>query len=197
MAKKKSDRKEMATMVVATNVSQAVDGLKKKSSPLFKVVERFTIKSREDQEKLVNVLKQIKAYGKEAEKQQAGFVDPAKQIAAQAKTFFKPFLDSVDESTSLGKDKILEFINARLIASEAVGKKFEAGAIKKVSTIVTKQAELEDNNNTRRIWVLKITKPSVIPRKYLEPNEVLIREDLKKGKKISGCSLVQENTIAI
>lgn len=194
MAKEKKN--QAASMVIATNVSQTVDGLKKKSNPLFKVIENFTIKSTEDQENLVVVLKRIKEYGKEAEKAQAAFVDPAKQIIGQAKTFFKPFLDSVDEATVLGKEKILAFVNGRLLASEAVGVKFKAGK-SKLSTVVSKQAELEDNDNTRKVWKLKITRAGLIPRKFLVPDETAIREALKKGKKVPGCLMVQETTIAI
>lgn len=196
MVKKKIEPQETSTMIVATNVSQTVGGFKKKSAPLFRIVENFTIKSKADQEKLVAALKQIKAYGKEAREQQAAFINPAKQIAEQAKSFFKPFLDSVDEADKLGKEKILAFVSGRIEASKAVGEKFKAGK-SKLSTVVSKQAELEDNDNTRKLWKLKITRAGLIPRKYLVPDEAAIREALKKGKKVPGCLMVQETTISV
>ncbi len=203
MAKKnalsKTDKGEGKTMMVATAVGQTVSGLKKKSSPLFKIVNNFTIKTPADQAKMVQVLQKIKALGKEAEREQAAFVDPAKAIQAQAKSFFKPFLDSVEEATDLGKEKVLRFVNKRLAQSTEIGKNFSEGKgkISKLATVVTRQAELEDNENTRKIWKLKITNPNAIPRKFLEPNETLIREALKKGKKVPGCKLEQETTIAV
>ena len=198
MAKKKESlNKKVSTMVVATNVSQTVGGLKKQSAPLFKIVENFTIKTPEDQAKLVKVLEEIKLYGEKAEHEQSLFVDPAKKIIAQSKVFFEPFIDSVEDAKALGKKKILEFVTARLIESKNVGAKFKAGKIKKVGTVVSKQDELETNDNTRNIWKLKITKPGLIPRKFLVPDETLIKEYIKKGKTVPGCKMVQEITIAI
>ncbi|SRR5258706_59550 len=196
MGKKKITHQETSAMIVATNVSQTVGGFKKKSAPLFRIVENFTIKSKADQEKMVNALKQIKAYGKEAKLHQDAFINPAKQIVEQAKSFFKPFLESVDEADKLGKEKILAFVNGRLAISERVGEAFKAGR-SKLSTVVSKQAELEDNDNTRKVWKLKITRAGLIPRKFLVPDETAIREALKKGKKVPGCLLIQELSIAV
>lgn len=195
MAKK--IKKETARAVIATNVGQAVGTLKKKSGPLFKIVQSATIRTKEDQTKMVKALAKLKEYKEEAESERANFVDPANAIIAQAKSLFKPFLDDVAEANALGKQKILAFVNKRLLQAENVSSDFEAGKIKSVSTAVTRKAELEDNSNTRKVWKLKITAPNKIPRRYLVPDETAIRDALKKGKKVPGCKLGQETTIAI
>lgn len=195
--KTSTNKKQVATMVVATKVSKSIDKWTKESSPLFKIVNNFTIATVEDQAKLVDTLRKIKAYGAEAQASQAITVNAAKLIMNTTKALYEPFLTSVEDATDLGKKKILAFVNSRLIASVKVGEKFESGEIKKVSTVVAKQAELEDNDNTRKVWKLTIVDEQKIPRAYLVPDEVAIRKALKEGKKVAGCTLTQENTIAI
>src|SRR6478609_3059349 len=194
VAVKKNDGKaEVSTMVVTTNVSETVSGLKKKSAPLVKIVKNFVIKTKEKQEKLVETLSKIKKLGELAETEESLFVDPAKKIIAQSKKFFKPFLDSVEAAQLLGKQKILAFVNTREEKSKLIGKSSGLS----VGKLISKQNELEDNDNTRKLWKLHITKLSAIPRKYLVPDETKIKADLKKGKKIPGCTMRQENTIII
>jgi hypothetical protein len=51
------------------------------------------------------------------------------------------------------------------------------------------------NNSTRKIKRLKIVDETLIPRKFLIPNEVAIKEALLAGEKVSGCELVEEEII--
>lgn len=197
LAKGKLKKSQASSMVIATNVSGTVDGLSKKATPLFKIVDAFTIKTTEDQENLVTVIQQIKAYGKQAEIEKARFDDPAKAILAQSKTFFKPFLNSVDEATALGKHKILVFVNKREKTAEKVDEQLESGKIKKLSTAISKQVELETNHNTRKIYKLTIVDARKIPREFLMPDESLIRHSFKEGVSVPGCIWEQENIIAI
>lgn len=51
--------------------------------------------------------------------------------------------------------------------------------------------------STRKVKKLVIEREDLIPREYVIPNERLILEDLRQGKEVPGCRLVEEEILAV
>ena len=184
-------------LVVGTNINKTVAGMKKKATPLIKKVNEIKLKVTDDAEPLTLALEKIKAAGKEAERLEKGFTDPANMIIKNAKSLFKPFRDLVAQTLDVGKSKLLEHVNRRELQADRVGQDLESGKIKRVGTAVSKQNDLLTNDNTRKVWTMEIVDEKKIPREYLVPDEVKIRLALKSGKKVAGCIWEKRTQITI
>jgi hypothetical protein len=200
MAKTKAVTKQVQATAVALSVNQVVEGLRKKASPLLRKASMDVVE-KSDYDKLGEVVSQLKEYRKEADVQEKSLTEPANQIIKNAKAIFKPFKDGVDEAERLAKQKMLAFLEAQEAAAKRIQEKFERGDIKKISTVVAKTNELLDTQSesvsVRKIQVLKIVDVNKIPREFLVPNEALIKQALKEGRKVAGCELEYQKSLAI
>jgi hypothetical protein len=95
---------------------------------------------------------------------------------------------------------MVKYLNAQEAKAEKVQAKFESGEIKKVSTLLGKQAELHTSSedaSVRRVKVVEITDEKKIPREYLVPNLVAIKNALLQGVTVQGAKIVEQKSIAI
>lgn len=186
----------------ATYVSAAVvmAAIEKKATPLFKRLADAAISSSKDFDKLAADLSELKELSKLADAEQKTITNPLNEALKATRAHFKPFIDRVAEVEGLKKIEMRHFLLNQAKASKALEAKLESGEIKKVSTLVRKQAELAittSHAQVRRVWTLTIVDAKKIPREFLVPDEQCIREAFKAGRDVAGCKWEQIETVAI
>lgn len=185
--------KEVSTQVV-------LESLRKKSAPLIKKLEGVTVATNDEYGAVTAHLKQLKEYGKEADRQLKTITDPLKLAAANAKKIFQPFFDRLDAIEVETKKQLKVFVDRQEQLAAKTMQDFDEGKIKKVGTVLAKQAELavsSESASVRKVTKLKCIDADLTPRQYLMPNEAAIMAALKEGKKVKGWELEKVNSIAV
>ena len=145
-------------------------------------------------------VKELKNIRKVAETKRTEITIPLNAALAATNNLFKPFFNRIDEVEGQIKRLMIGYLNEMETLKARHGADFVNGDIKKVSTLLKKQAECENPvgaAQVRSIQTLEIKSVSKIPLKYLVPNEALILADLKNGIAIPGCKITILKSIAI
>jgi len=177
-----------------------IASLEKQAAPSIRRVTDLKIKTKDDFELAATLVKQLKGLSALAKQEEDTMVNPAKATIKAIQAHFKPFQNKVAEIETEVKTKMGEFLVAQKKLSAKVEQDFEDGKIRKISTIVAKQAELRVDNGTaqvRKVWKLFIDSPKEIERIYLMPDEVAIKEAFRAGGYVSGCRYEQIDSITI
>lgn len=198
--------KKQSKMAVATTTSAkkseaisaqvVLKSLEKQSAPLIRKLSEFKIRSNEDYNKAFELTKDLKAFGREADRQLKTITDPLKQATEAAKNIFRPLLNQVQEIDQRIKAEMLVYQSKLNKNKIALDEKFE-GSNMKASTYVKRSAELDNSVGVRKIWQAVPVAPELTPREYLVPDEAKIKEALKAGKKVKGWDWKQVDSIAI
>lgn len=171
--------------------------IEKKAAPLLRKLTDFKIKTSEDKEKAIVLVKELKELGKEADRQLRTVTDPLKEATKAANEIFKPFFrDLMDVETRI-KAELLDYQLGLDKKKIALNVAFEDKSIKKASTYLKKSAELEDDSNVRNVWQAIAVNEKLTPREYLVADEGKIKEALKAGKKVAGWKWEQVKTVVI
>jgi hypothetical protein len=184
----------------STEVSIVLESLVKESKPLQKKLSDLKVVDNESYDLAATLMKNLKTLASQAEASKKKITDPINASLKAVREHFRPFEQTVDALQQDTKQKMQAFLLKQEQERAKLEKKFEQGDIKKVSTLVKKQEELTATSasaKVRKIQKLKIVDVKKIPREYLVPNESLILEDLKAGKKVAGCEIELVNSIAI
>ena len=192
----------MKTLTPVTNKVDAAVVLKaveKEAAPLLAKLQRVKdITNVTEYAKAMEIMKELKALLKVTEEKEDSLVKPLQEVVKGIKNLFKPFSQSVLSLQMDIKSKMQMFVAANEAKERKLEADFESGKIKKVSTFVSKAADLTIvNSGVRKIWKAVCVDESKTPRAFLVPNEVAIREELKAGKKVEGWDWVQVDSIAI
>lgn len=182
------------------NALIVVQSLLKKFKPLERKLTDLTVNSKESYDTAGALVKQMKELAKMADIEEKKITDPLNQALKAAKEHFKPFKDEVKQIEEATKADMIKFLDKQQGKQKALDKKFEDGEIKKVSTYVAHQEELtvqSRNSQVRGVQVLVIDDVNKVPREFLVPDEKLIKEALKAGKKVAGCRMETKTNIAI
>lgn len=188
-----SVKEKVSTQVVLAS-------LQKKAGPLIKQLEAIDEVNKANYDKAAETLKALKAIGKEADAQLHSIIDPIRAAEKAAKEHFKPFTNSIAELETSVKLKMSIYVENQNRKSMQVLKDFEVGKIKKVETVLAKQAEFEvssESASVRKLTRAKAVDVTLTPREYLIPDERAILDALKSGKKVKGWELETVNSIAI
>lgn len=188
-----SVKEKVSTQVVLAS-------LQKKAGPLIKHLEAIDEVNKANYDKAAETLKALKAIGKEADAQLHAIIDPIRAAEKAAKEHFKPFTNSIAELETSVKLKMSIYVENQNRKSMQVLKDFEVGKIKKVETVLAKQAEFEvssESASVRKLTRAKAVDVTLTPREYLIPDERAILDALKSGKKVKGWELETVNSIAI
>lgn len=188
-----SVKEKVSTQVVLAS-------LQKKAGPLIKQLETIDEVNKANYDKAAETLKALKAIGKEADAQLHAIIDPIRAAEKAAKEHFKPFTNSIAELETSVKLKMSIYVENQNRKSMQVLKDFEVGKIKKVETVLAKQAEFEvssESASVRKLTRAKAVNKALTPREYLIPDERAILDALKSGKKVKGWELETVNSIAI
>lgn len=186
-------KEQVSTQVVI----QAIE--KKTKSTLIKL-ENFEVVDNATYDKVATMVKELKTYKKEAENQEATILNPLQAAVKATKDLFKPFYLNVANIELLTKSRMITFLDNQKAKELKLKEKFEDGSIKKVSTLITKVADLQVSSNSasqRTIKEIEIVDLAAIPREYLVPDMVAIRKAFKEGIKVEGCKEVTKISIAI
>ena len=181
---------------VEVKIQTTLAAIQASSKPLVAKLNALDIKSNEDYEKAAEYTKKLKLYKRQAENFKSKIIDPLKVSISETVKFFSPFISLVESTEVAVKEKMLEFANKQ----EAAKTKLLSAKTHNVNKTLSKLATLEvksDSAQIRTAYELVIADENSIPRKYLMPNEALIKADLKAGKKIKGCEWKQVKSIAI
>jgi len=195
----KKVKKAVATTTIKDRVSTevVVKSLEKNAAPLIRKLADFKIKSNDDYSKAVELTKDLKNIAKEANDQLKTITDPLKKASDAARDIFRPFLNKVSGIEQAIKIAMLDWQSKLIEKKGALAEKFESGEIKKASTYLKKEAELDHKEGVRMIWTAVEINAKKTPREYLIPDETKIKAALKEGKKVEGWEWKQVPNIAI
>lgn len=203
MSKKTSTTISKSKKVLTPNIKERVStevvvkSLEKSAAPLIRKLADFKIKSNDDYSKAMELTKDLKNIAKEANDQLKSIIDPLKQATDAARNIFRPFQTKVTNIEQTVKIAMLEWQQSLMTKKAQLADKFESGEIKKASTFLKKEAELEVTEGVRKVWTAIPVNVKKTPREYLVPDEAKIKEALKAGKKVEGWEWKQVPQIAI
>lgn len=175
--------------------------LTKRAKPMIGKVTDLKIKTADDYATAALLISDLKQIAKQADEQKQTIVALIKQAFKAVDEHFKPFLDQIKVIEADTKAKMIAYIELNDKKAAQLLEKFESGEIKNLETVVTKQAQLNDLDNSnasvRKLKEVEIVDAAKIPRKYLTPDTAAIKKDLLAGKQIPGAMLVLKTSIAI
>lgn len=170
--------------------------------------EELEIKTEKQIETATDYLHQIKEASKRVKELKEGYTKPANEILKNARMMFSPLESKFKTAEMIIKDKMIEFDKRKQLESIKKSEKISE-EVKKGNLDITKAGEKMQNImpksgykgeegaiSYKTIKKIRIANETKIPRKYLVPNETLIRKDLLSGKKIAGVELIEEKIVA-
>ena len=167
------------------------------------------IETQEEYEKAVDIVSKLKATGSEIKNKKESLTKPLNEALRSARELFKPIEDQFDNAERIIKDKLLAYKRKKdeeARAEEAkIAAKVASGKLK-LETAEKKMDAVERVENTtrgkvgqvqiKRIRKVRITDQNAVPRKYLVPDMVMIRQDALGGIEIPGVEIYEEESIA-
>ncbi len=179
-----------------TKTAVVLASLEKKANPLFKKLPD-SISTKQEYEDAAFNMKLIKAIAADAEAEKKLLIDPLNEVIKRIKELFKPFENKVEEKEVELKQQMSGYLIEAKSKINQIGFALSSGKIKKASTAVKKQNELQATSNIRKVWTAICKDESKTPREFLVPDEAAIKKALKDGKKVAGWSYEQIETIVI
>ena len=180
----------------------------KQVSTIVSKAEALTIKTEKQITTATDYLYQIKEASKKIKELKEGYTKPANEILKNARAMFSPLELKFKTAEMIIKDKMIAFDKEKqlqaLKEAEELSKKVQEGEVdiieagKKLQEITPKTGYKGNEGaiSYKTIKRIRIVNEAKIPRKYLVPNETLIRKDLLEGKKIMGVQLIEEKIVA-
>lgn len=186
-----------------TKTAVVLASLEKKANPLFKKLPT-TITTKQEYEDAASNMKLIKMLVKDGGVEKKILLDPLTEIientnilAKRIKDLFKPFEDKVEQKEDELKNLMLGYLIESKKQIAKISGDLSSGKIKKASTAVKKQNELQATSNIRKVWTAICEDENKTPREFMVPDEAAIKEALKGGKKVAGWTYKQIETIVI
>jgi hypothetical protein len=174
--------------------------LEKESKSPIKQLSDLKITTQQDYELAGELLKGLKQLAANAEAREKVFTVPLAKLIEDVRSLFRPFRSSVTQVEADTKTKMLAFVKEQQAAEQKLLADFQAGKIKKVSTLVTKQKELAVSSSfsqVRKVWTAVEVDARKTPREYLVPDVAAIKAALKEGKQVAGWKFEQVESIAV
>ena len=202
MAKPKKEKSELAV------VQGKITGMKK-------MVDETKVTSAEELGQVSDKVKQVKMMQKYIEQEKEKFTAPAKQIIAEARTKYDPYIKECKDAEFILKSKAMKYMEAeeekKRIKEAEIAKKVESGtittekAIEKMDNLKEAPRSITSDNGSglqmRKIRVAKIQIPDDVPKEYWIIDEFRVkREALERDKaglpQIPGVIVVEESSMA-
>lgn len=186
-------------MEIKLNTAEAIKIAEEKAMTLADN-SRIIVNSQPTLEQAKQSLVQVKEIKKIVTEKKDSIIKPLNEALKNARSLFKPIEDKVDVIEDYLKTSILKY-NTKLLEEqrkreEEAQEKIKAGAsFDEATKLVSKTEKKIDAIPTRKIKRLKIIDETLIPRQFLVPNEVAIKEALSSGIKVAGCELVEEEIV--
>lgn len=187
-----------------TTAAIVVASLQKQAKPFIAKLEKIDTVTKENYNQAAEHVKALKNLVELATVEKKKFTDPANAILKHTREFFKPFEDLVASWELTAKLKMSEYLAEEKAKEAKLLKQAEDGKITP-ATYARKAAELATTTvrgaggaaTVRRFKIAKIHDITKVPREYMVPNMTLIKAALLEGKKVAGCTLEEEDNIAI
>ena len=187
--------------------------IKQQVSKAITAAELIQITNQTDLTKAVDVLSRIKQVGKLIQEAMNAPIKVAyaayKEIKAKQEAIYGEYLARHEQAEKIVKDKMLAF--QRMVEEERrkeearLAARVEKGTMK-FETAVAKMEALPDvpktaegklgSISTRKIKKFEITEESKLPREFLIPDTVKIRQAVMAGQEIPGIRVYEEEIIA-
>lgn len=173
----------------------------KKEQPRPAVLDRVALLSEIKDNSAYGIasklLSEVKDAQRKVEAEKARVVAPLNEALKAERSRWKPIESALEVAESRIKGQMIEFINEQ----ERKKKKIEADQrITKSSTLSKKVEEVAVNKveevQVRKIKVLEIFEESLVPIKYREINEQMVRAALNSGQEVPGCRMVEQTSLA-
>ena len=189
--------------------TKEIEVYKQKTNTIVFQAQNLKIRTDKDMVVAVDKLSEIKAIGNKIREIKEKYTKPANEILKTARAMFGPLEERFREAEKIIKEKMVVFDEIkRTIALEKtkeIAEQVEAGKldIAKAGEMMEKiepKNQYEGNEGVMQYRTVKkivILDEAKIPRRYLLPNEVLIRKDMLSGIKIPGCELREEKIVAV
>jgi len=193
----KDNNKNMET--IKLNTQEAIKIAEEKAMTLADN-SRIKVNSQPTLAQAKTSLSEVKEIKKVITEKKDSVVKPLNEALKNTRALFKPIEDKVEVIESYLKGEILKY-NTKLLEEQRKREaeaqaKIQAGATFEEATKSIERVEKKiESIPTRKIKRLKIVDETLIPRQFLVPNEVAIKEALLAGEKVSGCELVEEEII--
>ncbi|MFA6097585.1 MAG: hypothetical protein WC788_08255 [Candidatus Paceibacterota bacterium] len=191
----KKEKEIPKTAIFHPEVARAL--IKKKADGMDSMLEKFQVTNNDELNAVSDKIKQVKSLKKYIEQEKDKYVDPAKQIIAEAKEQYDPYIKKCQNAEIILKDRAKKYMieqdQKRIEAEKKIAARVEKGtlktetAIKKIEALPETQTTIRTDKGSglrmskRKIAVIK--NPELIPDAYWIIDEVRVRRDaLAKDK---------------
>lgn len=179
-----------------------------KTNKALKLSQEIVINNQETLSQGVDFLKKIKITGQMIKEQKEKITKPLNQALKEARDMFRPIESNYLQAERIVKQKILNYnLEQERIKKEKekkLAERVDRGtmkmetAVKKIEKMPEVKNEGRDSKvKMREIKEIVIENESKLPRKYLMPNNVLIRRDALNGIKIEGVKVITKKIVAV
>ena len=153
------------------------------------IASQMTIDTPEKLQEATNVLHGLKDTLKRIEDEESKVVDPLKEALKAEQGRFKPFKDELKQAIDHIRQEQASYAQARADEQAKIAEAVANGTASIEQAMTAFTPDEVDGVAFRKGTRLKVIDASVIPKAYLLPNEELILEALKAGKKVKGCEI--------
>ena len=168
----------------------------------MKGADDVVIKTDEDLDRAVLIHQRIKKIAKMVKEKKEALTKPLNAALKSWRDQFRPLEEEIESAESKFEQKILEYRRKR---DEKASKKEEEIADKVASGELSaekgvekmegiKRAEIT-GSHVRRVLTLEIFDEALLPREYLVPDSVKIKEALKAGIEVAGARMVDKEIL--
>ena len=191
--------------IIKLNTAEAVETANQVVGNIAET-SRIIINSQPTFNKAKDKLGEIKEIKKIVNDKKESITKPLNEALKNVRGLFKPIEDKIDVIENYLKTEVLKY-NQKLLAEQrkreeeankkikeeqAKGKSLDEINIDKIAKPLTNITQKVEAIKTRKIKKLRIINEQLIPREYLTPNEVAIKEALLNGIKVDGCEIFEE-----
>ena len=187
-----------------------LSAIKTQTLSLENKINLITIQDKDNYVEAITLLNRINAMGKIIKLKKELITKPLNESLRNARELFKPLEDQFLNAEKIIKKKMLDYSQeVNKIAQEKeekIAERMEKGIIK-LETAEKKINEVERINKTtqgsygkatiRQTRKVRIVNLSLIPREYLIPDMILIRNDALSGKNIAGVEVYKEDNVSL
>ena len=187
-------------------MNKQIQTIKTKTSKALKLSQEIVVTDQKTLSQGIDFLKKIKTTGKIIKAQKEKITKPLNQALKEARDMFRPIESNYLQAERIVKSKILEY-NLKEEKKKAekerkLAARVNRGTMKMETAVkkIEKMPEIKKEGkvgkvSTRIIKKVVITDEKKLPRKYLIPNQSLIRQDALKGVKIDGVEIKEEKIL--
>lgn len=194
--------KEGKTVDALTVIGEKIAGMSK-------MLAETKVGKEEDLTDASENIKKVKQLGKYIEQEKEKYVKPAKEIIANARAKYDPYIKECENAESVLKGRVRAFMDeqdrARREEEAKIMAKVEAGRIKPETAVNKIEALPEiqktviaENSGIRRSTrkVMRITDREMVPLEYWIIDEVKLGKVALAGVPVPGTEVVEESIIS-